>query len=142
MKRFVDDGRRLSAFAQGILVRCPRCEKAAIIACDWPNRQVALTCPQCGFSKSKQLLSWRVDYSASDPYFEQPLWIQTRCCSSTLWAYNWAHLAALREFVEANERVQSIRSSRSYFNALPRWLGARGNRRAILAAIDRLWRGR
>ena len=71
------------------------------------------------------------------------LWLSVPCCGETLWAYNRAHLAEIRAYVEAGLReratgeVNSLRNS-TMISRLPKWLKSRKNRAAILKAIDRL----
>lgn len=137
-KTHVDQGQRLVGFSNPALVRCPRCDGPALVdRWGWEGK---LTCPGCGLAKEKRAQTLGFGRTPVDPIFGLPLWIQMRCCSQTLWAYNWAHLSELRAYVEAELRTQTTRSTRSYFNALPKWIKAASNRRAILAAIDRFAR--
>jgi hypothetical protein len=75
-----------------------------------------------------------------DPFFRAPLLLQARCAGHTLWAYNEPHLDELRRFVEADhrERPTSPGSTQTMIARLPRWLGAAGNRQAVLRTIDQL----
>jgi hypothetical protein len=58
----------------------------------------------------------------------------------TIWAYNRAHLDALRQFVSAQLRERTVVANASLFSRLPAWIKSGRNRKKVLAAIDRLGR--
>ena len=161
--RFVDDGRSLWNFdlwntADSFWVVCPGCTSRATVDPE-THHDVRFVCVQCGRSEIWQnrgrgaVLFARHAASFSpgtigigaavDWYFHYPLWLQTSCCGEVLWVYNLAHLAWLRQFVQAKQRTRVYNpehgwSNRSVASRLPKWLKLAKNRDAILRAIDKL----
>jgi hypothetical protein len=103
------------------------------------RRWTAITCSECQHT-TKVPLRWRITRigAAVDPAFGLPLWLQSSCCGETLWAYNAAHLNALRDYVAAAIRERVGVMQWSMFSRLPKWLSARKNRDTVLSSIDRL----
>ena len=75
-----------------------------------------------------------------DPWFRQPLWLQTACVGETLWAYNADHLRFLTDLVAADlrtrSRVDSGPRNRLLESRLPKWMLSRKNRAAVLRGLD------
>lgn len=139
---------RLNDFLDEFLVRCPRCDHAAVIT---PRRiqgmqhRASLACPSCGYSKSDSFWhsyheSPRVPIFGApmDPYYRLPVWLQAECCGELLWAYNYRHLAYLAVFVEAKHRDGGRQARRNLSSKLPKWMGLAKNRRRLLKGIQRL----
>ena len=147
---FVDDGRTLLDFTTEVLVACPRCGKRAFVtpvpygddesalAPHWiePRR---LVCPACGLVRS--YTDRHAAYGgAVDPFFQLPLWLQTRCRGQVLWAFNAAHVDHLQRFVSASQRVRALGEGRamSLVERLPSWITAAGNRDDVSRALRQL----
>jgi hypothetical protein len=105
------------------------------------RRWAVVACPECT-KPTKLLLHWRVSRygAAADPAFGLPLWLQISCRGETLWAYNAAHLQALREYIAAELRERIGVMQWSMFSRLPRWMTARKNRVSVLDSMKRLER--
>ncbi|WP_203978923.1 hypothetical protein [Planotetraspora silvatica] len=154
--RHHDPGRWLAQFAGRILVVCPRCGGCAVVVprpglpelryfselLFQPRR---LTCGECG-----AVAEWAPELRGAglvgvtlggteDPFFRRPLWLQTRCVSQILWAYNEDHVDELAAYVGARLRERGVaRPTMAMFARLPRWMKASGNRSDVLAGLERL----
>lgn len=150
--RFRDPQIRLYELAANdIYVACPRCGRRAVSAArptesrgvsSWPR---SLICPDCAYSASwhprdPQGSAWG---GPVDPFFRQPLWLQTQCCGGrTLWAFNRPHLdlleghlaAALRERGEDPDGLTLVAR-------LPAWMKFAKNRDEVLRGIGQLRAG-
>ena len=160
MGRFKTDNALVWHYGDVFLVVCPRCGKRATVLSKVVEErpEVRLTCGDCGFAKiwvresAGILYCQNADYfkegeisigAAVDWYFHEPLWFRETCCGQTLWAYNEAHLAWLKSFVSATlrERTRDERhgwSNQSMASRLPKWIKSASNRRAIVAAIEKM----
>src|SRR4030095_8909378 len=98
-----------------ILVVCPHCQGCARIFPleTWDLAPIdylqdrRVVCTACGFTKDWSGRSLGFDWYAEpmrDRYVEWPLWLQTRCCGHTLWAYNPRHLNLIEAYVRADLR--------------------------------------
>lgn len=140
----------LYEFTDLILVHCPRCDKCArVIPRDpapWTDAKklpyarllVAprrLTCEYCGYTKDWE--GKTVGFGAAhDPYFAQPLWLQTTCHAEDLWAFNQRHLQFMEDFVRADFR--ETHWSKSLASSLPEWMKLGKNREDVLKCLARL----
>jgi hypothetical protein len=76
---------------------------------------------------------------SQDPFFQQPLWLQTRCVGQTLWAYNEEQVDELSAYVSAHLRERDgMRPTRAMFARLPAWMKRSDNRPAVLAGLQTL----
>ncbi|MFE1293090.1 hypothetical protein [Streptomyces sp. NPDC058751] len=76
---------------------------------------------------------------SEDPFFQQPLWLQTRCAGHILWAYNEGHVDELSAYVGARLRERGgVRPTMSMFARLPAWMKAADNRAEVLAGLETL----
>ncbi|MFF7381306.1 hypothetical protein [Streptomyces griseoluteus] len=74
-----------------------------------------------------------------DPFFQQPLWLQTRCGGHILWAFNEEHVDELSAYVGAQLRERGgVRPTMSMFARLPAWMKRAGNRSEVLAGLETL----
>ncbi|WP_251094871.1 hypothetical protein [Streptomyces sp. Caat 7-52] len=153
--RHLDRGEWLARFAGRILVVCPRCGGRADVlprpglpALEYYGellfRPRRLTCGGCGASAG-----WQADRrdgglvaaqlgGTEDPFFRRPLWLQTRCASRVLWAYNEEHVEALAAYAGATLREGGTGFTRAMFPRLPPWMKESGRRPAVLAGLERL----
>jgi hypothetical protein len=166
--RFRDPGVRLWHFAKEILVRCPRCDRRALVAVHpghrdghayavgWLTAPHRLTCPGCSHVSEWAPRPWRSGAGDAyftgrgalvvpelggpdDPYFGLPLWLQRPCCGGVLWAYNVPHLELLEAYVAASQRERpQPAGSQTLLERLPGWMKAAGNRAEVLVAIRAL----
>ncbi|MFI1177270.1 hypothetical protein [Streptomyces melanogenes] len=156
--RFRDPGFGKHHFAVSgwILVRCPRCARQAQIASaardardnvssgDVPRR---LVCRHCGLSRQREknapvVFSWGGGPDMVDPYFREPLWLQTNTRHGRLWAYNLEHLDLLRQYVQATLREHDPWyepwRKMGLFGRLPGWIKQAKNRDEVLRGLDRM----
>ncbi|MEU6670834.1 hypothetical protein [Streptomyces sp. NPDC046727] len=153
--RHLDRGEWLPRFAGRVLVVCPRCGGRADVVprpglppltyvSELLVRPRRLVCPGCGASAG-----WQADGrggglvaaqlgGTEDPFFRRPLWLQTRCASRVLWAYNEEHVEALAAYVAATLREGGTGRTRAMFPRLPRWMKESGHRAEVLAGLERL----
>lgn len=156
-RRFQADQTILDAFADEVLVVCPRCGGRAIVRlhalaetrragpfrADMEGR---FACVHCGRSERKTAFV-RFIHGPADSVFEYPVWLSTPCCGHTLWAYNARHLDALEAFVGARLRErhpdpQGRWRNKAWVSRIPRWITASTNREEVLRCIVRLRRER
>ncbi|MFD3842401.1 hypothetical protein ACFWWC_40065 [Streptomyces sp. NPDC058642] len=154
--RHRDPGASLARFAGRILVVCPRCGGRALVI---PRPGLAdprhfsellfqprrLACQGCG-----AVDDWKPEVrgaglvgavlgGSQDPFFQQPLWLQTRCVGQTLWAYNGEQVDELSAYVGAHLRERGgMRPTRAMFARLPAWMKRSDNRLAVLAGLETL----
>lgn len=129
------------------LVQCPRCSGGAKVEVkgEYPDAEAALYCEGCGHFDKKEIyskanrLTFVVGHSV-DPYYHLSLLLQTGCCGSVLWAYNWRHLQFIEDVVSAKLRkTNSIRRCPTPLSQrLPKWMLSRKHRDEVLRAIRRI----
>ena len=141
--RFRDPGGRVSRYLGRVLVRCPACDRCALVVRPEVagNRYVGnpkLTCVHCGLARERR--TWHQVIGAPvDPFFRLPLWLQTPCCGETMWAYNAEHLGVLEGYVGAGLRERPAASQPyTMLEILPRWMKLAKHRDEVLRAISRL----
>lgn len=156
VSRHYDPGWSLARFAGRILVVCPRCGGQAVVVprpglselkyySELLYRPRRLACTMCSASDE-----WEAPVvhnglvgvalgGTSEPFFGQPLWLQTRCAGEVLWAYNGEHVTELTAYVGAHVRERGpTRPTRSMFARLPSWMKLARNRAVVLAGLERL----
>jgi hypothetical protein len=144
--RFLDEGLRLDDFRDEFLVVCPKCRgMARVIPAETgpgnlnvqlfsPRKLVCLGCVHRETWTGKQILTG----SNVDWYFRLPLWLQVSCCGELLWAYNFAHLDIIEQYVSAKLRERTKKGRNSFLSKMPAWLKLAKNRAEILKAIGKL----
>ncbi len=76
---------------------------------------------------------------SEDPFFQRPLWLQTRCAGHILWAYNEEHVDELSAYVRARLRERGgVQSTMAMFARLPAWMKVSDNRAEVLAGPETL----
>lgn len=154
--RHYDPGRWLAQFAGRMLVDCSRCGGRALVVprpglpapryfselLFQPRR---LACGGCG-----AVADWEPEVRGAglvgvvlggteDPFFQRPLWLQTRCVGQILWAYNEEHVNELSAHVGAQLRERGgMRPTMAMFARLPRWMKRSDNRCEVLAGLETL----
>ncbi|MFG3252253.1 hypothetical protein [Streptomyces sp. NPDC048172] len=156
--RFRDPRRTRYHFLDLILVRCPRCAALARVVpvpcgpggpAAEPSPAFAarrLVCRSCGLSRDRAaggtLRFSRGNGRATDPYFDQPLWLQSETRHGWLWAHNLEHLELIRQFVQAplRERAPWYESGRkmTVLARLPTWIKQAKNRAEVLRTVERI----
>ena len=144
-----------------IYVVCPNCHQQAFVKFsggkfkEGAKKEIRFVCTHCGHNKTTEQYSPAILFSSApepafgqhiligtslDPYFHLPLWLTTDCCGHVLWAYNYSHIAFLKQVVEAKlrERNGLKMSNQSLGSRLPRWMTASKNREEVLKAIENL----
>lgn len=139
--RHRDPGLRLIGYAERVLVRCPACGRRAVSMCRRDGYRylgpAALTCAHCGYVRRTSRLAHVYGVSV-DPFFKQPLWLQTACCGHTLWALNVEHLDALEGYIGAQLREKRLDLAYTMLDVLPAWMKAAKHREEVLRAVSRL----
>ncbi|WP_034278181.1 hypothetical protein [Actinospica robiniae] len=139
--RHRDPGLRLIGYAERVLVRCPACGQRALSTRHRDGYRYAdparLTCARCGYARETRKLA-HVYGVPLDPFFKQPLWLQTACCGHTLWALNVEHLDALEGYVSAQLREKRLDLAYTMLDVLPGWMKAAKHRDEVLRAVSRL----
>ncbi|ARH95718.1 hypothetical protein STRMOE7_34055 [Streptomyces sp. MOE7] len=153
--RHIDTGRWLAQFADRILVVCPRCGGRAVVV-PRPDLEAPrffselmfmprrLVCAACGATHE-----WNAEVQGAalvgaamggteDPFFRQPLWLQTRCVGRILWAYNEKHVDELGAYARAVLREHLASPTTAMFPRLPVWMKRADNRPEVLAGLERL----
>lgn len=154
--RHHDTGRWLAQFADRILVVCPSCGGRAVVV---PRPGIAaaryfselmfqprrLACDGCGAVADWEPqvrgagLVGAVLGGSEDPFFRQPLWLQTRCVGRILWAYDEEHVDALSAYIGARLRERAgQRPTMSLFARLPSWMKRADHRADVLAGLRTL----
>ena len=97
-------------------------------------------CPACHVKSLFQVRSEHAafDEKAIDPYYGLPLWLQTRCCGSKLWAFNGRHLQVMKDYAAATIRERGVLRVRTTLTAMPKWFKSAKNRDEVLRCIGRL----
>lgn len=120
---------------------CPHCStrhERRFRGCRGLDR-MTFRCSSCDMEITKKLWWHRCGPSVPhDPHFGLPLWLVAPVRGRTLWAFNYEHLAFLKDFVAATLRERDANVNRSQASRLPNWLTARANREIVLTAIQRL----
>lgn len=150
--RAQDDGRTLRTYFDRVLVRCPRCDKRAVVrnieaagtAEDRPYGTYRLQCESCAHG-AELAPTWYVFGNVRghtvDPFFQTPLFLQLDTRLGTVFAYNEAHLEWLERFVSAELRERTHldgHANASMASRLPRWMKLAKNRDEVLQAIRKL----
>ena len=150
--RAQDDGRTLHTYFNRVLVRCPRCDRHAIVrnieaagaAKDRPYGTYRLQCGSCGHN-ADTAPTWYVFGNLRghtvDPFFRIPLLLQLDTRLGTVFAYNEHHLDWLERFVSADLRERTHlegHANSSMASRLPRWMKLAKNRDTVIKAIERL----
>lgn len=156
LARHYDSGGWLARFAGRMLVVCPRCEGRALViprpGLSHPRyfsellfQPRRLACGGCG-----AVAEWKPEVQGAglvgavlsgseDPFFQRPLWLQTRCAGHILWAYNEEHVDELSAYVGARLRERGgARPTMSMFARLPAWMKVSDNRAEVLAGLETL----
>ncbi|MFB6613240.1 hypothetical protein ACFCV9_03280 [Streptomyces sp. NPDC056367] len=153
--RHHDHGTWLVQFTGRILTVCPRCGGRALVLplpglaapkyfstlLFQPRR---LSCTGCG-----KVADWTADQRGAglvgtvpggteDPFFRQPLWLQTRCAGRILWAYDEEHINALAAYVGARLRARHASPTMAMFARLPVWMKSAQRRDEVLAGLATL----
>ncbi|MFG2495599.1 hypothetical protein ACGFSD_31815 [Streptomyces caniferus] len=153
--RHYDRGGWLVQFTGHLLVVCPRCGGCALVLprpglpepkyfselLFLPRR---LACRGCG-----TVADWEPEVRGAglvaanpggteDPFFRQPLWLQTRCAGQILWAYNEDHVTELSDYVGATMREHGASPTRAMIPRLPRWMKSSAHRSDVLAGLETL----
>ena len=128
---------------------CPKCGHQWVQASEERERlrerprPVTTECERCEATVELDL-NWSIQIFTSkpiDPWFGMPLWLQTRCCNTRLWAYNRKHLNRLRGFIGAKHRERGRWMRHwSMVSRLPQWMKRAKHREEVLDALEELER--
>lgn len=156
MSRFHDNGAYEIEFQRGVAVRCPKCDRRALVCGDangWRAKTARFSCTSCGYSASwnrghyngpvvgiakRRSRTWQA--TPCDPYFGFQLWFIGEVKGNVFWAYNAAHLSFIRSYVQASLRIREPNKNSSLASRLPHFLLDRKNRNAVLKEIAALER--
>lgn len=129
--------------------KCPECGQKGIklFETDRIMPQLFVKCDNCGDGRNFDAEVTKLSFSQgwkTDPVFGCRLWLQTNFREHLLWAYNYEHLAYLRNFVQAKLRERgieprnTIRKNSSMASRLPVFLTKASYRDALTTLIDNL----
>ena len=97
-------------------------------------------CPEC--SRANQVTAAVVfpdQREGKDPYFGLPLFLSRPIAGDLIWAYNGAHAALLKVWLQAKLRERPLARNRMTMMArLPRWMKVRSARAEVIAALDKM----
>lgn len=96
------------------------------------------TCQQERLYETNYRLAYANNSQATDPNLGLPLWLQTPVDNHVFWAYNFEHLAYLKQYVGAKLREAPEGGKYSLVWKLPTFVKTAKNRGKILKAIKRL----
>ncbi len=113
----------------------------------WTRRRVSarprfrlldVSCAGCGATTRVpfRVTGLTVPDALVDSCFGLPLWLRAPCAGHTLWAFNEAHLAYLKAYLESDLPQRSGSAGATLIERLPRWL--KTARPEALRAIRRL----
>ncbi|MFE5026060.1 hypothetical protein ACFRAO_22745 [Streptomyces sp. NPDC056656] len=142
----------LARFAARILVVCPRCSGRAVVVprpgaselrdyVDLLFLSRRLACARCGAAagwEPERRGGARVGVTLggpAEPFFDRPLWLQTRCAGRLLWAYDIEHVDALTAYIGARLRERGSPSSLAMIPRLPDWMTSAANRSEVVAGL-------
>ena len=146
-KRYFDKRERLSDLIVArdddpVLVVCPKCNSKALI---FPNPEHRCVCTKCSFIKTKPDKKLKYGFYMDimiDTYFGFELWLQIRCCGTSLYAFTQRHLKFIENYIEADlrERKQDEFGWRnsSLASRLPQWIKSSKNREQLIKSIKKL----
>ena len=141
-----DNGHWYGATTAFVSVKCRECHTPLQRRTTWDGRwkQLAMHCDQCGDDClydahfSRQTMH---DGRMTDPVFGLPLWLQKEFRDELLWAYNYEHLALLRQYITAKLRERginpynSLRKNSAMLSRLPVFITKAANREGLLKLI-------
>lgn len=139
-KRFIDQHKRLSDFADEVWAVCPACSGKAIATRYLEEKIARILCTACGYNRSISISlgsSGYVQLSAHD-YFNAPLWLSAPFKDETFDAYNSEHLNYLQEYIAAGLRETKDRKFFTMVEKLPKFITSAKNREALLKLIEKL----
>lgn len=114
----------------GLLIHCPACSKKAESKPSTTSaRAWRVVCVHCGYNSSEKTL------------LGEQLWLRTAFGEHEVFAYNYEHLAFLKQHIAATLRERNhspMYHNKSLASRLPRWMTAAKNREAVLKCIEKL----
>lgn len=105
--------------------------------------KIEVKCSNCMQEKEYSVhyaFTYANDRQATDPYFGLQLWLQMPFGDNILWAYNFEHLAYIKNYVRAELREAASGGKYSLAWKLPNFIKIKKNRQRVLKAIARLER--
>lgn len=141
--RFNDQNKRLIEFQTEVLVVCPSCRKQALARVDYLQQIARLLCSSCGYSKKKtteiRMLGVKGNIQvAAHVYFSAVLWLEKPFKDDVVWAYNYAHLDYLEDYIAATLREHKDRTHFTLLEKLPKFYHEAKNRNALLKLINKM----
>ncbi len=132
MKRFIDENLTLSDFTNVVLVICPKCRGKA--ECHNKGDGLLKCLCRCGYYKEKSVN----DFATNE------LWLQKIYKGHLFWAINNAHLAYLKQYIQASvreskrERKITDIKNQTMASRLPKFIKSHKNRDDLLKIIAQL----
>jgi DNA-directed RNA polymerase subunit RPC12/RpoP len=111
-----------------------------------PVDALAIACPACGETRiyKPRNESYRQTHNNPNaglaPIFGVPLWLQGSIRGELFWAYNRAHLHAIKEYVGAKLRERQTTTHTTMVEKLPQFIKEAKNRESLLKLIEKLER--
>jgi len=149
--RYEDIGIPTYYWENEIEVNCPQCLAQALVEKieerkEKREKEIRFTCFHCGkheqFIEEKEIF-YKHGKQGVDPFLGYSLYLKEETPYGSLWVYNADHLAHLKAYIEAKERVKTYADRyfsyyMSYFHKLPLWVKSAKNRTMILRKIATL----
>lgn len=133
-----------------VLIECPSCNSRTEThpaPGGGHEATVRVACQACGFTAERAYgqRPWPQpgsDGRITDPWFQAPLWLQTRCAGHVLWALNLKHLAYIEQYVQSGlrDRNEFTQFGSALGEQLPKWLVLAKNREPVLRSVADLRR--
>lgn len=142
-------GRWYGAATAVVQVKCRECHAPISRTGPWDERwkKLAVRCERCGDNCEYEASITKHPYrdgKKTDPVFGLPLWLQAEFRGEALWAYNYEHLAELKQYIGARLRERgieprnTIKKNSAMASRLPAFIKKASNREDLLKCIDSL----
>lgn len=132
-----------------VSVKCRECYHPLRRSAPWKGtwKKLAMKCDKCGDQCEYDA---HITYHSlhqgrmTDPVFGLDLWLQREFRDELFWAYNYEHLALLRQFVEAKLRERgisprnTIKKNSSMVSRLPVFIKKAAHRADLLKMISKM----
>ncbi len=105
---------------------------------------IAVRCKHCGNTenyKPRNIAKYRIYEDKGLPreyYFGLTLWLNKTFKENSFWAYNYKHLAYLKDYISAGLRERNNRSYWTMVEKLPNWMKSSKNREQLVKIISEL----
>lgn len=123
---------------------CGKELKKSIPNVNEPKETITVKCSNCGDTQDYKPRNIKLEWiynnngQPTEPYYRLPLWLTETVKGQSLWAYNYKHLAYLKEYVAADLREKNGRLYWTMVEKLPEWMKSAKNREVVIKGIEKL----